>query len=425
MPSKATRRAPFLAVMGPGMLIAATGVGAGDLAAAGFAGSKLGLAVLWAVLLGAILKFVLTEGLARWQLATGSTLIEGAIDRLGLWIGILFAVYFIPWTYFTCGALINAAGVAADAIVTNLGRAAGADPIASSKIIFGIAQSLLALGLVWIGGFKLFERVMTVCVGFMFVAVVVTAALTGPDLLQLLRGLTVPTIPDAGGEGLDWTIALMGGVGGTVTILCYGYWIREQGRTTPDDIRTSRIDLVAGYAMTAMFGVATVVIATGVQVEGKGLSLLIAMADRLNDDVGPVAKWLFLIGAWAAIFSSLLGVWQAVPYLFADLLRVCGAKLRREPLATRPPVSTKSTTYRIYLIAIAFIPLVSLWRKFDSTTLSYTLMGAAFLPLLAVVLIILNSQKRWLAQHRNHPGTIVVLILTVVLFVTAGIFKLM
>ncbi len=43
------------------MLIAATGVGAGDLATAGLAGSKLGLAVLWAVLLGAMLKFVLTR----------------------------------------------------------------------------------------------------------------------------------------------------------------------------------------------------------------------------------------------------------------------------------------------------------------------------------------------------------------------------
>ena len=27
---------------------------------------------------------------------------------------------------------------------------------------------------------------------------------------------------------------------------------------------------------------------------------------------------LAFLGAWAAIFSSLLGVWQAVPYLFAD-----------------------------------------------------------------------------------------------------------
>ena len=95
--------------------MAATGVGAGDLATAGFAGSQLGTAVLWAVLVGAFLKFVLTEGLARWQLATGLTLLEGTALKLGrttfsLWgkarigvrslVGWFFIPYFLLWTFF-------------------------------------------------------------------------------------------------------------------------------------------------------------------------------------------------------------------------------------------------------------------------------------------------------------------------------------
>ena len=84
------RRSP-LAIIGPGLLVAATGIGAGDLATAGFAGSSLGAAVLWTVVLGAFLKFVLNEGLARWQLATGETLLEGAVDRLGAPVKVVFA----------------------------------------------------------------------------------------------------------------------------------------------------------------------------------------------------------------------------------------------------------------------------------------------------------------------------------------------
>jgi len=38
--------------------------------------------------------------------------------------------------------------------------------------------------------------------------------------------------------------------------------------------------------------------------------------------VGPAARWAFLVGAWGAVFSSLLGVWQSVPYLFADCWRL-------------------------------------------------------------------------------------------------------
>lgn len=48
-------------VLGPGLLVAATGIGAGDLATASFTGSILGTAVLWAAVLGAFLKYVITE----------------------------------------------------------------------------------------------------------------------------------------------------------------------------------------------------------------------------------------------------------------------------------------------------------------------------------------------------------------------------
>lgn len=52
-----------LSVIGPGILVAATGVGAGDLATATLSGATLGCGVLWAVIVGAGLKFVLNEGL--------------------------------------------------------------------------------------------------------------------------------------------------------------------------------------------------------------------------------------------------------------------------------------------------------------------------------------------------------------------------
>ena len=67
----------------PGFLVAATGVGAGDLATATFTGSQLGLAILWAVVVGGLLKYTLTEGLAWWQLVTKQTFLEGVALRFG------------------------------------------------------------------------------------------------------------------------------------------------------------------------------------------------------------------------------------------------------------------------------------------------------------------------------------------------------
>ena len=106
----------FMLLIGPGILVAATGIGAGDLATAAFTGSHLGVAVLWAVPVGAAMKFVVSEGLARWQLSTGTTLLKGASLRLGRPVQYIFLVYLLLWSFFVGSALISACGVTAQAI---------------------------------------------------------------------------------------------------------------------------------------------------------------------------------------------------------------------------------------------------------------------------------------------------------------------
>ncbi|MED1437258.1 hypothetical protein P4U23_01530 [Aeribacillus composti] len=49
---KSTKKWP---AVGPGLIVAATGVGAGDLVAALVAGTNFGLVFLWAIIIGAIL----------------------------------------------------------------------------------------------------------------------------------------------------------------------------------------------------------------------------------------------------------------------------------------------------------------------------------------------------------------------------------
>jgi Mn2+/Fe2+ NRAMP family transporter len=103
----------ILGALGPGIVIAATGVGAGDLVAAAVCGAVFGTRVLWAVLAGALLKFVLNEGLARWQLATGSTLLEGCVAHFGRPVQWLFLAYLLIWSYFVASALMSACGATA------------------------------------------------------------------------------------------------------------------------------------------------------------------------------------------------------------------------------------------------------------------------------------------------------------------------
>ncbi len=412
-------RTTWLKVIGPGILVAATGVGAGDLATGAFSGNALGVAVLWAVLVGAFLKFVLTEGLTRWQLATGDTLLEGCVTHFGILVQIVFILYLVLWSFFVGTALLSACGVTANAMLPMSG-----DP-ATGKIVYGILHGLAAAALVWWGGYRLFEKAMSVCIAIMFVTVVVTSVQLVSDWQAVIKGLVWPTIPELAsegleltGEGLDWTIALIGGVGGTVTILCYGYWIREEGRFGGEFLKTCRIDLATGYVMTAIFGIGMVIIGSTIEVDAKGVQLIVSIADQLQDRLGAAGRWAFLIGGWGAVTSSLLGYCQSIPYLYTDYT---GMMLAKYGGRERQPVSTQSTIYRATLMILATVPMVGLWVSFREVQKLYAIIGAAFMPLLAAALLFLNGSRRLVGEdHRNKPWTTVILYLTLIFFLVAG-----
>ena len=419
MIAPARARGP-LAAIGPGLLVAATGVGAGDLATASIVGAKLGPAVLWAVIVGALLKLTLTEGLTRWQLATGETLLAGAVRRLGRTAALVFLAYLLIWTLLVGRALVSACGLTAHALVPVF------DDPETGKIVFGVIHGLGGVALVVAGGYRLFERVMGVAIGVMFVTVVVSAAVSRPQLGELARGLLLPTIPDPAGDGLAWTVALIGGVGGTVTMLCYGYWIREEGREGPEALALCRLDLASGYAMTAVFGVGMVIVGSTVTVEGGGATLLVRLGERLGDSLGAGGRWLFLAGAWAAVASSLLGVWQSIPYLFADLWG----------LLTRPPaadggsgdsdrVDTRGLPYRGYLAALGLLSIGGLFSSFVRIQQVYAVVGALFVPLLAAALLVLNGRAAWVGRrYRNGALATSMLVASLALFLLFGYLQL-
>ncbi|MEZ6186181.1 MAG: Nramp family divalent metal transporter [Planctomycetota bacterium] len=406
-------RMGLLAALGPGILVAATGVGAGDLATAAFTGGQLGVAVLWAVVLGAALKFALNEGLARWQLAAGSTLLEGAVEKLGRGVAWVFLPYLLLWSFFVGSALMSACGACTAAILPWFEPGTG-------KVVFGIAHSLIGLGLVLAGGFALFEKVMSVCIGAMFVIVLVTAGCLWPGTVAVAQGLFVPDPALLRGPALSWTVALMGGVGGTLTVLSYGYWIREAGRGGLGALRSCRVDLATGYTMTALFGCAMVVIGAATPLEGKGAGLVVALAAKLQDALGAWGKWAFLLGAWGAVFSSLLGVWQGVPYLFADVV----AQLRRAPDAPPAPVDVRGATYRGYLVALALVPMLGLAVDFKQIQKLYAIVGACFIPLLALVLLVLTTRRAWVGEGRTRALGLVTLVVALAFFAGLGVAQI-
>ena len=371
---------------GPGIIVAATGLGAGDIVAASAAGAQAGTVLLWAVVFGGLLKYGLTEGIGRWQLATGTTLLEGWIEKLPKFFSWYFMVYMFLWTFMVAAAMMAACGLAAYAFFPAL-----------SVTQWGIIHALLALVIVWFGAYKVLETAMKFFIGLMFLTVLYCAIRVMPDLRIIASGMFIPRVPEF---GMAYVLSVIGGVGGSITIMSYGYWMREAGWKGKEMMSTMRWDLGIAYGLTALFGVAIIIVSAGVQPEVvSGNNMALAVADQLVPVMGETGKWVFLFGFWGAVFSSMIGVWHGVPFLFANFF--IHYRKHTHLIETRGSIS-KSWAYRGYLVYLAILPMTLLRLERPVwIVIIYTITGAFFMPLLAALLLYMNNSRLWLESAAN------------------------
>ncbi|WP_445258782.1 Nramp family divalent metal transporter [Nocardioides aurantiacus] len=377
---------PRWKLIGPGLVVAATGVGAADLVATLVAGSQYGYALLWCAVLGCLMKIVLVEGAGRWSLATGKTIYEGW-SSLGSWTSWYFGPYIVVWGFVYGAAAMAGTGLPLHSLFPVL-----------SVTAWGIVSGLIGLALVWAGRYGVFEKVLGALVLLMFVTMVGAAAVTLPNLGEVVTGL-VPMVPDG---GLVYVLSLAGGVGGTITLAAYGYWLREKGWITPRHMRVMRIDNAVAYAVTGLFVVATLIVgaellySAGIAVS-TGDQGLLDLSEVLADRYGTVAGTVFLVGFWAAAMSSLVGVWNGVSLMFADFVgHVRGLD------ADDPARRAGGTWYRAYVLWLTFPPMVMLFLgKPVWLILAYGVLGAFFMPFLAVTLLWLLNSDRTPREWRN------------------------
>jgi len=375
------------------------------------AASAHGLQLLWVVALAAFLKCVLNEGIARWQLATDTTAIEAWTIYLPWWVRVYFACYLVIWTISVSAALTSASGLGIATLTS------GAVP----RSWGAVGHSLLGGALVLAGGFKGFEKVMKVLIATMLFSIVGCAALTFSDPGTFFRGLLMPSIPAGGGSSV---LSVLGGIGGSIAMLAYNYWLREEKMAGPGWLRFVRADVAIAYAFTAVFGMAIMIVANqafhvaGVQITNA--QAVTKMAETLGAIVGPIGFYAYSIGFWAAVFASLLGIWQSLPYLFADYYGL----MRRYSRQERERLT--SVTSAPYRVALLFVSLVAIPFAFIDQPLviirTFTIVGSLFIPFLAATLIYLNTFRipPDSGVPKNSVLTNLVLVFALVLFAVVG-----
>jgi Mn2+/Fe2+ NRAMP family transporter len=202
-----------------------------------------------------------------------------------------------------------------------------------------------------------------------------------------------------------------------VTLLSYGFWIREKGWRQPQWLPAIRVDLAVAYTLTGLFGLAVMALAAqALRPEGVGIAGragLLVLASHLGERFGGTGEFLFLLGFWAAVASSLLGVWQGVPYLFDQTLSL----LRRLPCDDDPARTRRKSTYRGFLLFMTFPPMALLLLERPVwLVIVYAALGALFMPFLAATLLVLGNRRSRMGRLKNGFVVNVALLLCLVLF---------
>ncbi|MBD8702833.1 Nramp family divalent metal transporter [Frigoribacterium sp. CFBP9039] len=396
-------------IIGPGLVVAATGIGAGDLVATLVAGSRFGYALAWTVVIGVVIKIALVEGAGRWSLATGRTIFEGW-RSLGRWTSVYFGVYIVVWGFVYGAAAMSSSALPLQALF----------PAVDLKV-FAIGAGVLGGVMVWFGRYSFFEKVIAFFVGVMFVTVVGSAIVTLPNLGDILTGL-VPTIPEG---GLVVALSVTGGVGGTITLAAYGYWLREKGWNSPGWMRVMRLDNGVAYVVSGVFVFSMLVVGAELLhsadialADGEGG--LVQLAAVLGERYGTFMTWFFLIGFFATSFSSILGVWNGVSLMFADFVGTL-----RGLDADDPRRRIGGTYYRAFVIWLTVPPMAILFldRPIGLIVL-YGVLGALFMPFLAITLLWLLNSSRTPAEWRSRWLSNTMMTICAVLFVVLGVQQL-
>jgi Mn2+/Fe2+ NRAMP family transporter len=376
--------------IGPGLILAGSIVGTGELIATTKLGAEQGYILLWLILLSCVIKVFVQTELGRYAITHGKTTLA-AFDtlpgpRLGAsWMAWLWLAMMLT-TQSQIAAMEGLVGQAANMAFPRTGKAVAALPGKVSaawgatlaehpEYFWATVTGLAAILLLLSGGYKRLEKITTALVAF--VTLITVACVAGLPWTnypihpkELATGLTF-SLPIAG-AALAFSTFGITGVGAS-ELFAYPYWCIEKGYARSTGPRSTdeawaarargwlRVMQIDAWFSMVVFTVATVAFyllgAAVLRPQGlnpEGASMIATLSQMYVRPLGVWTREVFLIGAWAVLFKTLYVATAANSRLTADFLALTG--VMRQP--------TPATHDRVVRAFCVFYPLLALFLYF-------------------------------------------------------------
>ena len=288
---------------GPGVLIAAAFIGPGTVTACILAGVGFGYALLWAMVLSIVATIVLQGMAARLGIVTQQGLADVIKQELKT-----------KWLRFGVVGIILAAIVVGNAAYEagNLGGA-----VLGMQALFGNEYSLvypyiigsIAFFLLYLGSYKVLEKVFVALVLVMSFSFILTAVLTGPNLLAVLEGLFVPKIPQ---DGILTIIALVGTTVVPYNLFLHASLVSEKWKTI-DGLPAARRDTIVAVVLGGFVSICIIISAA--VITNTEVNTVMDMAQALEPLYGASARYFMGAGLFAAGITSAITAPLAAAYV--------------------------------------------------------------------------------------------------------------
>lgn len=323
--------------LGPGLIISASIVGSGELIVTTKLGAETGFALLWFILAGCFLKVFLQIEWGRYVLGTGRSTLQ-ALQRIPgprwgfSWVNWCWLAMFVA-TFFQVAGMLGGASslfVEMGAAGNALGWAALITLSCVILLVMGRYGLIEKVATVMVAGFTLFTMASVLGLG------TTAFAISSTDLAEGFRF----SFPDE----LAVAFAAFGVIGvGASELLYYPYWCLEKGyarslgRFEPGEdwerrargwLRVLQWDAWVSAAIYTLSTVAFYLLGAailhrqGLLVENEAMIPTLA---RLYTEVfGDWAYWVFGVGAFAVLFSTIFIATASNTRLVADAAGILG-----------------------------------------------------------------------------------------------------
>ncbi|MFK8046008.1 MAG: Nramp family divalent metal transporter [Crocinitomicaceae bacterium] len=370
--------------IGPGTLVAAAFIGPGTVTVCSISGASFGFTLLWALLLSIIATIILQEMSARLGLISGKGLAEAVKSQVTnewlrwLVIALMLSAVLIGNSAYEAGN-ISGGVLGLEIIWPNTDFMIGNVTINALVLILGA----IAFIILFIGNYKVLEKVLVGLVLLMSLSFITAAILTNPNWFAVLQGLFIPKQPDGS------LLTIIGLVGTTVVpynLFLHSALVREKWNSNTD-LKKAQNDTIISIILGGLVSMAIVIAAAAVS--NSNISSGADLAKGLEPLFGLNAKYFLGAGLFAAGITSAITAPMAAAYVAKECFGWQGG--------------IQSRNFRLTWMFVLFVGIITASLNFKSVEIIQfaQIANGILLPIVAIFLWYILNKKEVMGQYKN------------------------